>query len=297
MGNVCGCVRGPKEECYVDPTKAPLSPESKDLRGRRYFQRKKKRKSGEFQRPESLRSRGGESVQSEEDIPRRVELQHGADRSIRESQAGAPEGETPRPRLGSISKGVYVGEVPKVPLGKKLALRSGWISAHQTDREEKLHGITKTSRSITPKDGLLEKKLLHRQLRRAVTFGAVEHMLRTLRGGGDHNLSGNLEGLPKIIWSTQVHRRRRRRFHSCSDGGSRSPDYLEPLQASAKCTSAQQEISEIHVCGESEDMTAKERLLMWSQQMTEGYVGVRCNNFTTSWRDGRLFNAIIHKYR
>uniref|UniRef100_A0A4W5PTW8 Dystonin n=1 Tax=Hucho hucho TaxID=62062 RepID=A0A4W5PTW8_9TELE len=57
------------------------------------------------------------------------------------------------------------------------------------------------------------------------------------------------------------------------------------------------QISEIHVCGESEDMTAKERLLMWSQQMTEGYVGVRCDNFTTSWRDGRLFNAIIHKYR
>lgn len=49
--------------------------------------------------------------------------------------------------------------------------------------------------------------------------------------------------------------------------------------------------------GESEDMTAKERLLLWSKQITEGYVGVRCDNFTTSWRDGRLFNAIIHKYR
>ncbi|XP_029926299.1 dystonin isoform X3 [Myripristis murdjan] len=57
------------------------------------------------------------------------------------------------------------------------------------------------------------------------------------------------------------------------------------------------QISEIHVTGESEDMTAKERLLLWSKQMTEGYVGVRCENFTTSWRDGRLFNAIIHKYR
>ncbi|KAL7877335.1 hypothetical protein SRHO_G00039780 [Serrasalmus rhombeus] len=56
-------------------------------------------------------------------------------------------------------------------------------------------------------------------------------------------------------------------------------------------------ISDIHVTGESEDMTAKERLLLWSQQMTEGYVGVRCDNFTTSWRDGRLFNALIHKYR
>uniref|UniRef100_A0A8C5B1R8 Dystonin n=1 Tax=Gadus morhua TaxID=8049 RepID=A0A8C5B1R8_GADMO len=57
------------------------------------------------------------------------------------------------------------------------------------------------------------------------------------------------------------------------------------------------QISEIHVAGQSEDMTAKERLLFWSKQMTDGYVGVRCDNFTTSWRDGRLFNAIIHKYR
>ncbi|XP_054886088.1 dystonin isoform X6 [Poeciliopsis prolifica] len=57
------------------------------------------------------------------------------------------------------------------------------------------------------------------------------------------------------------------------------------------------QISDIHVTGESEDMTAKERLLLWSKQITDGYVGVRCDNFTTSWRDGRLFNAIIHKYR
>ncbi|XP_066035849.1 dystonin isoform X2 [Chamaea fasciata] len=56
-------------------------------------------------------------------------------------------------------------------------------------------------------------------------------------------------------------------------------------------------ISDIHVTGESEDMSAKERLLLWSQQTTEGYAGIRCENFTTCWRDGRLFNAIIHKYR
>ncbi|KFO81231.1 Dystonin [Cuculus canorus] len=57
------------------------------------------------------------------------------------------------------------------------------------------------------------------------------------------------------------------------------------------------QISDIHVTGESQDMSAKERLLLWSQQTTEGYAGVRCENFTTCWRDGRLFNAIIHKYR
>ncbi|NXE11638.1 DYST protein, partial [Lophotis ruficrista] len=57
------------------------------------------------------------------------------------------------------------------------------------------------------------------------------------------------------------------------------------------------QISDIHVTGESEDMSAKERLLLWSQQTAEGYAGIRCENFTTCWRDGRLFNAIIHKYR
>ncbi|XP_077164500.1 dystonin isoform X25 [Paroedura picta] len=57
------------------------------------------------------------------------------------------------------------------------------------------------------------------------------------------------------------------------------------------------QISDIHVTGESEDMSAKERLLLWTQQTTEGYSGIRCENFTTCWRDGKLFNAIIHKYR
>ncbi|XP_060128492.1 dystonin isoform X25 [Zootoca vivipara] len=57
------------------------------------------------------------------------------------------------------------------------------------------------------------------------------------------------------------------------------------------------QISDIHVTGESEDMSAKERLLLWTQQTTEGYAGIRCENFTTCWRDGKLFNAIIHKYR
>ncbi|KAM4771389.1 dystonin [Rhinophrynus dorsalis] len=57
------------------------------------------------------------------------------------------------------------------------------------------------------------------------------------------------------------------------------------------------QISDIHVSGESEDMSAKEKLLLWTQQTTEGYGGIRCENFTTCWRDGRLFNAIIHRYR
>ncbi|XP_047189400.1 plectin-like isoform X9 [Scophthalmus maximus] len=55
-------------------------------------------------------------------------------------------------------------------------------------------------------------------------------------------------------------------------------------------------ISDIQVNGQSEDMTAKEKLLLWSQRMIDGYQGIHCNNFTTSWRDGKLFNAVIHKH-
>nr|XP_056710553.1 plectin [Euleptes europaea] len=57
------------------------------------------------------------------------------------------------------------------------------------------------------------------------------------------------------------------------------------------------QISDIQVSGQSEDMTAKEKLLLWSQRMVEGYQGLRCDNFTVSWRDGRLFNAIIHRHK
>ncbi|XP_062256093.1 plectin-like isoform X2 [Platichthys flesus] len=56
------------------------------------------------------------------------------------------------------------------------------------------------------------------------------------------------------------------------------------------------QIADIQVNGQSEDMTAKEKLLLWSQRMTDGYQGIRCDNFTTSWRDGKLFNAVIHKH-
>eukprot|EP00064_Thunnus_orientalis_P001247 superscaffoldBa00000083_g1249 len=56
------------------------------------------------------------------------------------------------------------------------------------------------------------------------------------------------------------------------------------------------QISDIQINGQSEDMTAKEKLLLWSQRLTDGYQGIRCDNFTTSWRDGKLFNAVIHKH-
>uniref|UniRef100_A0A674F477 Microtubule actin crosslinking factor 1 n=1 Tax=Salmo trutta TaxID=8032 RepID=A0A674F477_SALTR len=57
------------------------------------------------------------------------------------------------------------------------------------------------------------------------------------------------------------------------------------------------QISEIYVSGESGDLTAKEKLLLWSQQASEGWPGLRCTNFSSSWSDGRMFNALLHRFR
>ncbi|KAL0622227.1 hypothetical protein AAY473_005815 [Plecturocebus cupreus] len=48
----------------------------------------------------------------------------------------------------------------------------------------------------------------------------------------------------------------------------------DPLILASQCSGITG-ISDIHVTGESEDMSAKERLLLWTQQATEGYAGIR----------------------
>ncbi|XP_041439993.1 microtubule-actin cross-linking factor 1 isoform X4 [Xenopus laevis] len=57
------------------------------------------------------------------------------------------------------------------------------------------------------------------------------------------------------------------------------------------------QISDIYVSGESGDMSAKEKLLLWTQKVTAGYTGMKCTNFSSCWSDGKMFNAIIHRYR
>lgn len=223
MGNICGCVRGPKEECYVDPKKAPLKPGSKELKGRRYFQRKK-RKSVDLQ-------------------PRRPEIEAGGGGKRSEKTAGEsraaldePSEVTARSAGWEIhSESDYNGKVPALiedpPTEVILPARSqpDWAPAGGS-LDEKLHGTHAASEPA--RDSLLARKLLRRQLRRAVSFGAVEHTLHTLRGDG---VSGGEDAFAKIIWGSQARRRRRRRASVCSS-------YLEHPSAPAKCDSILREV-------------------------------------------------------
>ncbi|XP_009959309.1 PREDICTED: microtubule-actin cross-linking factor 1-like [Leptosomus discolor] len=105
-------------------------------------------------------------------------------------------------------------------------------------------------------------------------------------------------------------------WHGQPESGSRRSRWVRPVVTRALCAvafavssvlavaggtrafgAAGSGISDIYISGESGDMSAKEKLLLWTQKVTAGYIGVKCTNFSSCWSDGKMFNALIHRYR
>ncbi|KHJ97614.1 hypothetical protein OESDEN_02412 [Oesophagostomum dentatum] len=47
----------------------------------------------------------------------------------------------------------------------------------------------------------------------------------------------------------------------------------------------------------SDASSARDALLQWARKVTSGYPRVNVTNFSSSWKDGLAFNAILHRYR
>ncbi|KAM5137814.1 EH domain-binding protein 1-like protein 1 isoform 1-T2 [Mantella aurantiaca] len=58
----------------------------------------------------------------------------------------------------------------------------------------------------------------------------------------------------------------------------------------------ERKIHQITDISENRESLSTDSLLRWCQEVTVGYRGVRVNNFTTSWRNGLAFCAILHHF-
>ncbi|XP_029394922.1 dystonin isoform X2 [Mus pahari] len=309
MGNVCGCVRAEKEEPYFDPAKSPLSPE-KYSPGRKYFRRKPGQKVVDDTEPvgqssereskkgvsqpawgqpavssgEPLREDPAASPTKEDAVQlgKRAATGHGDQKPLPSPVDGRPHRVTVNSAWGRYSE-------VRVSLPDKTISEDSSPYCPETERH--LGDVNSKHRTFLRKDDVsLSQTAASSSPILCVTEKSLKNS--TLVG----NLSKSCNSVPEQDddergrpFGAHHHQLTKRRYHSLSAGVS---CVSKDAPGDDGC-----QISDIHVTGESEDMSAKERLLLWTQQATEGYAGVRCENFTTCWRDGKLFNAIIHKYR
>uniref|UniRef100_A0A8I6ABJ6 Dystonin n=1 Tax=Rattus norvegicus TaxID=10116 RepID=A0A8I6ABJ6_RAT len=309
MGNVCGCVRAEKEEQYFDPAKSPLSPE-KYSPGRKYFRRKPRQKvegdtesvrqSGEREGKKGVGqlARGQPAVSSGELVWEDPAASPTPEDGVQLGKTATDHGEQkPLPSVGnscpylvavSSAHGRYSEVQVSIP-DKTISEKDS--PPYCPERERHLNEInTKHRTFLRRNDVSLSQKTSSSSPILCATEKSLEKTV--LVGNLSKSCSSVLEqdssgrGHPLIAHPLQLTKRRYHSLHATVSSVSKDAPGDDGCQ-----------ISDIHVTGESEDMSAKERLLLWTQQATEGYAGVRCENFTTCWRDGKLFNAIIHKYR
>nr|XP_016852502.1 PREDICTED: dystonin isoform X1 [Anolis carolinensis] len=313
MGNVCGCVRAEKEEQCLDPARAPLSP-AKQSPGRKYFRRKPRKKQTDGQETEKLKENEGQ-IQIKTRNPEEETAAHPKEvvQGASVLQKALVDGTGPL-----VSTGVTIDLVKaKLPSGVSYDSCTGdgiCISSRKAIKTEEKDSYLTNELEKSPEKGQSAQQngCSHDRIQRKLTFQEkqeVPHFEKesssyfVLSKQDEENAfnnapSGNAGNATKwensySLQLPELHIETHPQQGLSNTGSS----FFSVENAAYSVLPSRNKISDIHVTGESEDMSAKERLLLWTQQTTEGYAGIRCENFTTCWRDGKLFNAIIHKYR
>ncbi|XP_032503697.1 dystonin isoform X6 [Phocoena sinus] len=294
MGNVCGCVRAEKEEQYLDPAKTPLSLEKYSAGRRKYFRRGPTKKTvGDTESGEPNHENEGKRssilVSREQAAPWSKELvQEGCASPSLTLEAGVQH--------EMVSGRCHPGN-PSPPQHQETEVKVSELEERISEKDStpycakrKDHFDDVNTREIT-----FQRRTDRFSFQKAASLNSIhcgtERVLE--KSGFSEDPSKNDCGVQE---KQNMERSCPHATHHFQFEKKRCASLCDNVSFPSKDTSGK-EISDIHVTGESEDMSAKERLLLWTQQATEGYVGIQCENFTTCWRDGKLFNAIIHKYR
>ncbi|XP_072498623.1 dystonin isoform X19 [Notamacropus eugenii] len=307
MGNICGCVRAEKEEQCLNPARAPLNPE-KYSPGRKYFRRKPKKRiveetdSGQVHENDGRKQRDIYISEKEENFPSGLVLEKPSVPKV--TLDGDILRPTPEVSVDSMKQKPLLSAANREFLKVKTPAKSGETEEEVSKLKEKDNTPycakrKKYSDDVNTRELTFQKKTDVFYFQKATSLNSLCYSLER-PSEESQNLSGHFsivkesQSLERLLPQAKGNRHsgKKRSYSFCTNlsFASRSPE-LATLSTDGN------EISDIHVTGESEDMSAKERLLLWTQQTTEGYAGIRCENFTTCWRDGKLFNAIIHKYR
>ncbi|XP_010616208.1 dystonin isoform X17 [Fukomys damarensis] len=305
MGNVCGCVRAEKEEQYLDPAKTPLSSD-RHSPGRKYFRRKLIVGDTELEEQKS------ENEGKKSDIWLSGEQPGLVCRGLATEEAA-----TPKPTLEDGFQQEKTRTVVN-RVKQNLLLTAASSCSYEVNASPVKRSETEAQDSLLDEGSLEKESTLHCAERKKhvddvnaeeITFQRKTDVfsfrkaasLSSFHCGTERSLEkSRFAENPSETYSSIQERQSIERFCPCE-----TPHFqFKKRRCYSLCSVSSvskdtigKEISDIHVTGESEDMSAKEKLLLWTQQAAEGYAGIRCENFTTCWRDGKLFNAIIHKYR
>uniref|UniRef100_A0A3P9HX63 EH domain binding protein 1 like 1 n=1 Tax=Oryzias latipes TaxID=8090 RepID=A0A3P9HX63_ORYLA len=67
-------------------------------------------------------------------------------------------------------------------------------------------------------------------------------------------------------------------------------------EQSSEATALQKKAADVSFTSSSASATSSQSLLKWCQEVTQDHKGVRISNFSTSWRNGLAFCAILHHF-